>query len=189
MKKHLALLLALLMLVPALVACNAGQGSETSAQTNQQGPSGNEDTSGVLDIPTEYDWDGYEVKILVSGNYKNNDFEGEETGDVVSQAQYKRNLEVETQYQVVLAPDDKIKFGSQSSGQGTGTDAFSNMYLSESFDYDFATIGSYNAGACAYRGYFTDLNSLPNIDLSKDWWSQSELRSVKYPLYAHAPAL
>lgn len=179
MKKHLALLLALMMLVPALVACNAGGGAETAAPNTNTENNGNESTSGVLDIPTEYDWDGYEVKILVSGNYKNNDFEGEETGDVVSQAQHKRNVEVETQYKVVLAPDDKIKFGSQASGTGTGTDAFSNMYMSESYDYDFATIGSYNAGACAYRGYFTDLNSLPNIDLSKDWWSQSANRQFE----------
>ncbi len=173
----------------ALLLCSCGQSAaidSTAPVTDTDTAAETVDPSTVLDVPTEADYDGYEVKILVSGNYKNNDFDGAtDTKDVVAIAQHKRNTEVEQAYKVKIAVDDKIKFGSQKTGTGTGFDIFSKMYSSQSYDYDFATIGSYNAGSCAYNGYFTDLNSLPNIDLSKRWWSQdaNEQFGIKGKMY------
>ncbi len=175
MKKTVILLLALVMLLSSLISCNTGA-NDTTAPNTSKDPNGADttDRSKVLDIPTEYDFDGYVLKVLVSGNYANNDFAGDsDSQDVVEQAQYKRTLEVETQYKVKITHDNKIAFGSQKTGSGTGYDAFSKMYMGQSYDYDFATIGTYNAGSCAYSGLFTDLNSLPNVDLSKEWWSQA----------------
>ncbi len=160
------------MIFALALLCSCGE--DKPSNDTQTATAGGENESNVFEAPTEYDFKGYEVKILVFGNFRNHDFDGEDgDDDVVEQAQYRRNAEVETQYNVKLVPDDKIAFGSQASGQGTGTEAFNNMYLSESYDYDFATIGSYNAGACAFNGLCTDLNSLPYTDLSKDWWNQA----------------
>ncbi len=160
-----------------LCSCN---GTADGKETTQVQVSGDAGASDVLDIPTEYDFGGYEVNILVSGNYKNNDFDGDEESEgVVEQAQHKRNLEVESQYKVKLAVDYKASHGTEPNGGGVGFDAFNKMYMSETYDYDFATIGSYNAGACAYNGFLSDLNAMPNIDLSKDWWSQSAQRQFE----------
>lgn len=186
MKKKLCMLTAALLLV-SLCSCGSASSNTTAdSGTTNTTPQDTTDPSTVLDIPTEYDFDGYEVNILVSGNFRNNDFDGAtDSKDVVSIAQHKRNIEVEQSYKVKISVDDKIAFGSQKTGSGTGYDAFSKMYSSQSYDYDFATIGSYNAGSCAYNGYFADLNSLPNIDLSKSWWSQdaNEQFKIKDKMY------
>ncbi len=178
MKKRLIFLFMMILAVALLCSCDSTK-DPSSTSTQAQG-SAEQDMAGILEIPTEYDFGGYEVKILVSGNYKNNDFDGDETSDgVVEKAQYKRNLEVETQYKVKLAVDYKASHGTEPNGGGTGYNAFSKMYASESYDYDFATIGSYNAGACAYNSFLSDLNAMPNIDLSKDWWDQSANRQFE----------
>ena len=147
-------------------------GTESDSTVSSSDSSENKED--VLEIPLEYDFEGQTVNILVSGNYANDDFNGDITSpDIVMQNQYKRNVEVEEQYKVKIEVDNKIAFGSQKTGSGPAFSAFQLMYTSQSYDYDFATIGTYNAGSCAYNGYLTDLNSLPNIDLSKSWWSQS----------------
>ena len=176
MKKKLFAFISIMLLF-ALCSCGGAAtttaNQTTSAPADTSAPVETVDPTTVLDIPTEYDYDGYEVNILVSGNYNNNDFGGSaDSRDVVELAQFKRNLEVESSYKVKIVVDNKIKFNSQKNGSGTGFDAFSTMYSSQSYDYDFATIGSYNAGSCAYSGLLADLNSLPNVDLSKQWWSQ-----------------
>ncbi len=179
MKKKLCSLTALLLLA-ALCSCGQKPADITEGSSDTPEVTDTADFSSVLDIPTEYDYDGYEVNILVSGNFRNNDFDGAtDSKDVVSIAQHRRNTEVEQAYKVKINVDDQIAFGSQKTGSGTGYDAFSKMYSSQSYDYDFATIGSYNAGSCAYNGYFADLNSLPNVDLSKSWWSQDANNQFK----------
>ena len=196
MKKKLCSIIAVLLLL-SMCSCGSAANDTTAGSDSNaiasDGPSTTDPsaeseqyTSSVLDIPTSYDYGGYEVKILVSGNYDNNDFETEaNTMDVVCVAQHKRNVEIEQAYKVKITVDDKIKFGSQSSGAGTGYNAFAAMYSAQSYDYDFATIGSYNAGSCAYSGFLADLNSLPNVDLTKDWWSQdaNEQFSIKNKMY------
>ena len=171
MKKIISFVLISVMLMTVLCACAPQNPIDTSAPTITDPE---QDLSGVLEIPTEYDFGGYEVTILVSGNYQNNDFKGDvESEDVVEQAQYRRNAEVEHQYKVKISHDNKIAFGSQKDSTGTAFTIFNEMYTAESYDYDFGTVGTYNAGSCAYYGLFTDLNSLPHVDLTKDWWSQS----------------
>ncbi len=178
MKKLICLLLIACTLIPLPVAC--GNGANTVVTTE---PTKGDDTPVTTEpITTEYvelpelpedaDYDGYEFLILVSGNYKSNDFEAsEDASDIISQAIWRRNVMLDEKMGVNIANKDIIKFGS-STGSGSGFQAMQQSYTTNSFDYDMCMIGSFDAGVIAYSGYAADLNTLPYVDLERSWWDQ-----------------
>ena len=178
MKKFICLLLIACAIIPLLVAC--ANGANTVVTTE---PTKGDDTPVTTEpITTEYvelpelpedaDYDGYEFLILVSGNYKSNDFEAsEDASDIIGQAIWRRNVMLAEKMGVNIANKDIIKFGS-STGSGSGFQAMQQSYTTNSFDYDMCMIGSFDAGVIAYSGYAADLNTLPYVDLERSWWDQ-----------------
>lgn len=180
MKRKTALILSVFALLSVISAsCGKKNGNLFTSSENsdtllsQTTSESTVDINTVPEFPEKENFNGYDVRILVSGNYNNNDFSGETGADQVSDAQYKRNEKIMDNYSVKINAIDKIVFNSQKTGQGTAYTELSKSYLSSTFDYDFAMVGSYNAGSLAFSGYLTDLNSIPNVNLDKVWWSQT----------------
>lgn len=143
------------------------------------------ETSEMVYLPQEANYNGYEFLVLVTGNFANNDFMViEDTADVINNAKFIKNSKVEEQFGVSISNVDKIAFGS-TGGSGPGYAAFRQSYISASYDYDMGMIGSYDCATLAYSGYLTNLHSIPYINLSRSWWDQkaNEDLTIKGRLY------
>ena len=167
MKRLLCLALAMLMLCACFVSCGEDEtvGDDTVQETVVEAP-----VEG-LPAPSSVNIAG-EFNILVSGNYAWNDFatvEGER--DTVQEAIYRRNELLKQDYGVEVITDDVIKFGS-TNGSGTGYQKLYNEYVAGESTYDAASVGTYDVASLAYTGLLWDLNSVPYIDLTKDYWDQ-----------------
>ncbi|MBQ7011554.1 MAG: hypothetical protein IJN63_07585 [Clostridia bacterium] len=179
MKKIICLLLIACTLIPLLVACGGGGNTVVTTEPPKDddpvvttAPTTTEYVE-MPELPDDPDYDGYEFLVLVSGNYKVNDFEAsEDSSDIISQAIWRRNVMLDDQMGVVIANKDIIAFGSSTGKGGAGFKAMQQSYTTNSFDYDMCMIGSYDAGVIAYSGFATDLNTLPYVDLERSWWDQ-----------------
>ena len=166
MKRILSFLLAALMICALLASCG-GDGDvavtteDVKAETPVEG----------LPAPSDVNIAG-EFNILVSGNYVYNDFQSVDgERDTVQEAVYRRNELLKQDYGVEVITEDVTKFAS-TNGSGTGFQKVYNEYMSGQSTYDAASVGTYDVATLAYSGLLWDLNSVPYIDLSKDYWDQ-----------------
>jgi hypothetical protein len=134
-----------------------------------------ETTTGKIlpDIPAA-DYGGHEFNIIISLNTVRedvwNDFHAEaESGDVINDAIYRRNIYVEDLYNVdikdIVFKDDLQK-------------KVKNSVAAADNDYDALLIRGYDACALALEGYLIDLNDMAPLDLTKPWWDQKANRDL-----------
>ncbi|MBQ8837255.1 MAG: extracellular solute-binding protein [Clostridia bacterium] len=168
MKRLLALLLAISMIVLSLAAC----GDEKTDVVENTDSTATQDPN-LPAIPEGIDISG-EFNILVSGNMERNDFDADESATTtVDVAIYRRNEAIKQAYGVTILNDDITKFNSApATGSGTGFSAIYNDYMAGNARYDAAMVGTYDVATLAYNGLLWDLNSLPYIDLTKGYWDQ-----------------
>lgn len=174
MKKILALLLAALMLCPLFIACKDSE--ENPDITNSSVPDVTvpvvEEDTPDLPSPEEIGDISGDFNILVSGNYARNDFKSDdEGGTAVETAIYRRNMYIKDTYDVDILNEDIIRFGS-ANGSGDGYAKIYMDYMAGETNYDAAMVGTYDVATLAYSGYIHDLNDIPHLDLSKDYWDQ-----------------
>lgn len=183
-RKIIALLLALLMTAPALVACsdngadeetkkettadtvaNAGNDSEVVAEETE-----NVDENGYLkdDLPSDLNFGDEVINVLYWSDVENQEFEAEEfTGEIVNDAIYQRNLNVEDGL--------GVKFNwIGTPGNGGNIDAYVSK-VREDFTagdnaYDILASYSRSTMSAVINGFTTDLKQLPYIDFEKPWW-------------------
>lgn len=175
MKKIVSLLLALVMLASVLVACGDGEADVTTAPTDNA-TEVTEDATETLDIPLTADYGQYEFRILSAGNQAFNDFQFEEESTLpLDNAQYKRKIKVEEDYNVKITQDIQQKY---SSGGGPGFLAVSQQVNTGDCNYDLCLVAGYDVSVLAYGGYLYDMNSIKDIDLSKSWWDRNATESL-----------
>ncbi|MBQ4192851.1 MAG: hypothetical protein II650_01225 [Clostridia bacterium] len=188
-KKLLCLLLAALMTASALVSCsggteNAGDEAELTAQTPsadeaptaeaEDAPAENVDVNGYLkdDLP-ELDFGGQTVSVLYWSDVENAEFDVEElTGEIVNDAIFQRNTDVEDRLGVVYnwvgtpgnnGSKDKYVAVAQASVQaGDGA-------------YDIYAAYSRTIGAAVVNCLTRTLQDSPYIDYEKPWWPDNLL--------------
>ncbi len=176
----LCVLLGAFMLLPAAVACADTQtGSETTASAETQAPI----VSDVVEETTSmYDADGYlkdsipdtlkfgnqEVFILHWNDADYEEFFAEkENGEIINDAIYKRNCNVEDRIDV------QLKFVG-TAGDTNNEAPFAN-FLNASISagekaYDIVAAYSYTSGLCAVQNLFADITEVNNLDFEKPWW-------------------
>ncbi|MBQ2545673.1 MAG: hypothetical protein II557_05220 [Clostridia bacterium] len=188
-KKLLCLLLAALMTASALFSCsggteNAGDEAELTAQTPsadeaataeaEDAPAENVDVNGYLkdDLP-ELDFGGQTVSVLYWSDVENAEFDVEElTGEIVNDAIFQRNTDVEDRLGVVYnwvgtpgnnGSKDKYVAVAQASVQaGDGA-------------YDIYAAYSRTIGAAVVNCLTRTLQDSPYIDYEKPWWPDNLL--------------
>ncbi len=167
MKKK-ALILALLMLASTFVSC----GESTTGETT---PSG--ETAAVVetqpveteisdDLP-DMDYAGAEFRIYTREcceKHKDGVYMPEQTGDVVSDAVYSRNLTIEERFNVkfaepILAPD------AEATALNAAVQAGDDMCEVAIWHYK-------HLGDSAAAGYLTDISEAGYIGFDKPWWYQ-----------------
>ncbi len=185
-KRILTLLLTAVMLSSTMLSCSNKGSNETTPsgtdnpsqvdQSTSEGESDSEnegDTTEKLDIPfTQYN--GYTFTSLNADNqtYNYRELVVEDlTGEGINDAFYNRNLAVEDLLD--------IKITSVVNASGGNLAAFKNSVNAADGAYDCAFMNFSDAGGVASGGYCLDLNRIPNIDLTKSWWSQDSVNQLR----------
>lgn len=183
MKKHtlVTLFLALVTLLPTLISCASGGGTETTdvaANTDTTATTTvqeTEETELMPDIPA-LDFGGEEFMFLTSDENDTNGVDWKTydvwveatTGDVINDAVFERNLYLEDTYNVVMKEFKGVTetLAKQDVTAGTG-------------EYDAVMTNITAAANLAQSGYTLSMYDLPYIDLTKPWWDKGCLEDLE----------
>lgn len=164
--KKLTLILAALMLMPMFASC-----SDTTAETQAAADTAAVETEPAeTEIPDdlpEMDYGGADYRIYTRQccvSHANGVYMPEQTGDVVSDAVYNRNLTIEERFNVVfsepfLAPD------AEATDLNNAVQAGDDMCEVAIWHYK-------HLGDSAAAGYLADISQAGYIGFEKPWWYQ-----------------
>lgn len=110
-------------------------------------------------------FDGYKFRMLVRKGSLGSQYYEEPEEDVISNAVYRRNKEVEERYGITVT-------ASESSSNDYETDAL-NSILAGDDAYDLVFAHSRAAFSYAVQGAAYDINDIESIHLDKAWWSKN----------------
>jgi len=176
MKKILIIALFAMIL---LCSCQKG-----GVAQNTGAPAAQEDNRSEPELPAERlspdlpeaDYNGHEFKIMVTSDegdvVRNDFFAAEITGDAINDAIYMRNLYVEDKYGV------KISNISTGWSNGNGVSLIKKSASAGDYAYDAAMTTVYDACSLAVSGLVLNLNAVPHIDLSRQWWDRQANRDL-----------
>ena len=191
LKRTMAVLIALLMLVPTLASCSNNTPAESKETTPQQETSQTaESTDASADettaederikpnIPESADFGGDTITFLHWYNTawtetvrQSRDIYAEGiTGEAINDAVYNRNVKIEDAYKVKIALqlEQSTDIASMVGQQVTAGDS--------TYDVVYQLLSA--APALIQKSYFHNLFNVPNIDLEKPWWDQNSISSL-----------
>jgi len=187
MKKHLSLLLALLMLVPAIVSCAETEDTASpDATPTVSGEQVSEETvpeeteisrENYPDTLPELDFNGETVTIHSRGDDQAFLEIGVEemTGEPVNDAVYERNAMVSERLNIQLNPI-----------RAEGWEAYNNAIaslrasiMSADGAYDIIAGWSARIPALSLEGLLLDVLPLPHLDLDQPWWNASAVEELE----------
>ena len=187
LRKFVSLLLVLALTLPAFLSCSSGTenaGSETEAPVQstsgeaveaEETVDSNIDANGYLkDSLPELDFGGEDVCVLYWSDVENAEFEVEElTGEIVNDAIFQRNTDVEdrlnVKYSWIGTPgnngskDKYVAIAQASVAAGDGA-------------YDIFAAYSRTIGASVVNNITRTLQDSQYIDYEKPWWPDNLLQ-------------
>ena len=167
MKRTLAILLASLMLLPALAACGeADDPADTTAPSQTTSAEEGENTIPADELPADLKYDGEKI-TFISVNAMDYD---ELTGDAVEDAIYERNKAVEERLDVEI----------EVIQEETPIDKVVTAVSSGNTDYDVMVELCWRAAPKFTGNYFYNLRNTEYLDFEKPWWNQSFTDVVTY---------
>ena len=167
MKKLISALLASCALV-SFAACG-GEGT-TPAQTSAPSADGAEDTGAAAETepqPAEGDFGGADFNILAAVEQWHEFYDAEQTGDIVDDAVYSRNMMTEEKYNVKL---NYILFDGNMAGMDSVHTALAGSIMGGTGDYDMVVGGGYYITGYIAEGLYSDLSQMPQINPSNPWY-------------------
>ena len=130
-------------------------------------------------LPSDLNLNGRSIRILARSGDKDTRLEflaEEESGDIVEDAVYKRNLTVCERLGITL---DVIEVAEERHS-GTGiNDLLTASVMSGSDDYDIVANHLGQLSPLILQGMFQNMYDLPYIDWDQPWWNQSYNDAVK----------
>ena len=165
--KKLSLLLALLMLASSLAGCSdAGTDAETPAADTAAAETEPVETAIPDDLP-DMDYGGADYRVYTRNccaSHADGVYMPEQTGDVVSDAVYQRNLTIEERFNIkfsepILAPD------AEATDLNNAVQAGDDMCEVAVWHYK-------HLGDSAAAGYLADMSTAGYIGFEKPWWYQ-----------------
>ena len=188
MKKQIAILLALLMLIPALASCGESKTNtdnpESGAEAGILDPAAEtepetEDPTVKTALPADLNFGGaaYRIQNIDCDSYYDTLTASEQTGDKLNDAIFNRDAKLmDTMgfvFEETVVPNDSA-VNSIRQIVSAGDDAF-DQYVS--VDWRGYTL--------AQEGYALPISALPYVDVTREYWSQSIHRdmSIRGKLY------
>ena len=143
--------------------------AETEAVTEE--PDALELRKQVPDDLGEHDFGGYEFRVVTCDDKGDYVVMEEETGDVIDDAVFQRNIAVEDRFncKIALVTDDGYT--------EVGTFMTKNITAGEDA-FDLSSYHVVQLGAYVPSGYFLNWYDIPNINFSKPWWSVSTVNNL-----------
>ena len=179
MKKMITTLLLASMLL-SLAACGGTKetdtGTDTTADTTVQGESETEtETTDPLAGLDVIDMEGYTFRQLIRNDdlYVADMIAEEQTGELVNDAVYRRNMEVEERYNCNFTY-------TRSSDANSDMDAKPGIIAGDDA-FDWLVAHGRAAASYANEGLVMNLASLRYMDLSKSWWDQDAVENFQMP--------
>ena len=183
MKKLFALVLAGLLCVSAFAACASDSDVENPNSTTGGDTTG-EITSTTAPVETEApritpnvpdaNFNGHEFKVLTRGQssatwYSRDIYAEGITGEVISDAVYKRNVKIEKQYNFKV-----VEIGSTDPANEA-----KNSIMAQNDEYDMICIRlKDHISSLITQGLLLDLNEIELMDLSQPYYDQSAMKSL-----------
>lgn len=177
MKKTLSLFLALVLLSYA-TACGSTAEQENAsgnpdAVSEQTIPAdlveepGTEAETEIMDNLPEKDYEGRTIRLLTSAEQWKEFYNSEQTGEVIDDAVYQRNLTVEERFGVSL---EYQVFNGYTAGMTDVKTALSGSVMSGGNDYDLLVGSSSYVIPLVADNLLADMHEAEYIDLSAPWW-------------------
>jgi hypothetical protein len=175
-----ALLLALILMI---TACSSEDPGSTSITADPPGDSGAQDAAAANDpgelkspVPDSLDFDGQTVRFYsyypeIGGNGELDPARATllevEPGDVVNDAIYRRNMEVQEKLNVIF----EFAYAPPNID-----DAFNNNFISRSVnagmdEYDIVIGRQFQCVQLTTGGVFRNIKNLPHLDINNAWWA------------------
>ena len=180
--RYISLILASIMILALLVGCaeTTDPNVETTlapAETAAPGVVDAETTESLYDengylkssLPEELDFGGETITVLWWSDIERPEFFVEEaTGDMITDAIYQRNANVEAKMGITF--DWVETKGQYNNGVGKAyADHVGNMYASGDSTYDLLSGHSRTIALTSMYGYCADLMQAEYLDFSKPW--------------------
>jgi len=161
--KNILLTILVLSLI-LLTACN----NEAEDEKEKFDLSGN-DASFLSHIEIE-DMNGYEFRILTrpGESWVSDQYVEEETGDIISDAVYRRNETVKALF--------NIDIRAIESSTDSSADALNNILAGDD-EYDIILPHARTAFTYALQNSVVNFYDVNTIDLTKEWWAQDIINS------------
>ena len=146
------------------------EGADVEATTEAGGGDVDKDQAIIDAYELEaIDFEGHNFRILASGEtdeWKARDvYVAEETGDVLSDAVYRRRIAIEEKY--------NIKITEVPVTRGNYYSSINKIVNAGTDEYDALFINLVTASKSAKAGHLLNLNDIKYIDLTQPWWDQS----------------
>jgi len=166
MKKQLAFLLALLLLAPTIASCG-DSAEETTAETAPADTTAEETETELSDDIPDIDFGGESFTFLTSdvGHTQHAiTVIQEQTGDVLNDAMYDRTMATAEKYNIAFNADEV------TPDSASATNAVKNAVQAGDPAYDITMLRDRDAFAMTHQNFFTDIASLPHVNLEKPYW-------------------
>ncbi len=173
--RKISLLLCLLMLGSTTACGGTAEETAPAADTPETTSAETEPTEttreDVSDGLPEKKWGGQDFRILAPDYLPDDLIAEEQSGALINDAVYNRNLVVEERFDVNLAADCTAAYSDLTQNIKKNTlagDSFADLILQHMIDC--ANLASQNL--------FMDWNEVPHIDVTKPWWLTSVAESL-----------
>ena len=184
MKKTLALVLALLMLVPTFASCSEQTSGEETTATDTPTAGEEEVVPEETEEPDPFedvDFGGRDFRVLTS-IYTNDSTNsdkfirglGETNGEIVNDAVYARNLMVSELLGINLV------FTESDYGFADVSTNLKNLALAGADEYDIISNDIYQLAILASDGYLRNIYNSTVLDLSKEYWYGEAMRDLQF---------
>lgn len=180
MKKFVRIASALLALLTtaSFAACGAAASSptggtavttsgETEAETTTEDPY-------KPDLP-DMDFDGAAYRMISRDDsmhsypmHTRDLIAEEQTGDVINDAVYARNLRISEKYNVTFT----LVTENENTSETTTVTMVEKSVVAGSDEYDLLCVHMIYGAASVIKGYYLNWNALPYVDTAKPYWSQ-----------------
>jgi hypothetical protein len=173
MKRIFALLTALILL--SLTAC-----SDTEAKTDNQAAETTGTVTEAETLPSWYlpakDYEGTVYNILTAAEQWIRTYESELTGDIIDDAVYKRNRDVEERFNVKL---NYVSFNGYMAGMDAVKTALSEAVLSGTNEFDIMVADGYYVGDYIFDNLLMPLDGLEAFDFDREHWLTDTIEQHK----------
>lgn len=178
--KRVAFILALLMILT--VSCGELQLQSDTDETTESTFADDMQDDVFFELP-EKTFDGREFNILVRETVKNEFYLENQTGDVLDDAVYRRNSEVESHFDVKI---NAIAIDGSWSAKDNYLNTIRQSVMANDGAFDLVDGYAAIIGGLFGDGVFMNLWDVPNLRLTEEWWSPlvTETLTVNGKLYA-----